>query len=256
MIEILFGSDTYGAKDVNIAMSRMLTAGVIMTKFSGGFAPIVPIGSATAGTVVNSASTLNEDACKVVPQYHNYQYIIRDGSVIMPSGTIIRFVGELTTILPTAKTYVYLSQSINGGAVTLKKTSEPPTEFDVPLALVEYDNIRDMRNPAYSRLQIPAWSGSTQTSTIAFDVNNTEEHYIELSNMNFSHCFMVNQRTKNDDGLPVPPVLLEYKYKFMGYRYLMAYYVRREGKRIYIKTKKSGFNTLYANNGDCNISIF
>ena len=254
MIEILFGSDTYGAKDVNIAMSRMLTAGVVMTKFDGG---IVPIGNATAGTVVNSASTLNEDACKVVSQGGpNYQYIIRNGSVIMPSGTIIRFAGELTTILPTAKTYVYLSQSINGGAVTLKKTSEPPTEFDVPLALIEYDSIRDMRNPAYSRLQIPAWSGLERSGTIQFDVNNAEEHYIELSNMNFSHCFMKNQRLKDDDSLSVPPVLLTHTYKLLGYRRLMAYYVKREGARIYIKTKKSGFNTGDANSADCKISIF
>ena len=259
MLTVFFGAENYGAKEVYLALSRFMTPSVIMTKFSG---ITIPIEDATAGTVVNSSSTLKEDACKIGPPYydpgrHVYEWYIENGICIMPSGAIYK-VSErffLTTPDVLYKKYIYLSQDINGGPIKFSIADTAPQKYDVPLAYIENNEVYDMRIPAYSRLQMPAWSKNTASRSLEFDVNIPEEKYIDMSYSNFSYCHMTSQGVF-DENMPIQPQRLTREYTLLGYRYIMAYYVRREGNRIYIKTEKSGHNAQPAGNGICDVVIF
>lgn len=255
MIKILFGSDNYGAKDANMSLGRLMSAGVCMTK---GTDTLINIESAKNGMTVNSVSTLNYNACKVASVVNGY--IIGKGVAVMPSGAVVVLKEQYSFNADKHVSYVYLTQDIADGGqpVKIAITETPPSMYDVPLARIDNGEITDMRIFSSAKTQIKltsyAWTGTYDFGRNNYDAEHAFNH--STSGLgSFSYCFLVNQCLVSSDDYYIEPVRLTQNYQLIGLRGYYKYYAKREGYYVIVQARRNTQQALVTD-GECKIFVY
>ena len=157
---------SYGADDINYALSRFTTQGVSLFKYTDGDNPLLSIEEAIASFIKPGVDSYNGNSCKVVAKSGNTGFEICPGTAFMPDGSFINIDArhDITDIVTRARggssntVAVYFYRNVVGNGIDIRASQNPAdaeSGKSVLLAEISGSNIiTDRRSYAKSKLCI------------------------------------------------------------------------------------------------------
>ncbi len=157
---------SYGADDINYALSRLTTQGVSLFKYTDGDNPLLSIEEALAAFTEPGVDSYNGNSCKVVANADATGFEICPGTAFMPDGSFISIdeKHDITDIVTQARAggtnsvTVYFYRNVAGNGIDIRSSQnaeDAEAEKSVILAEISgTDIITDKRSYARSKLCI------------------------------------------------------------------------------------------------------
>lgn len=157
---------SYGADDINYALSRLTTQGVSLFKYTDGDNPLLSIENAIASYTNPGVDSYNGNSCKVVLNSAATRFLISPGTAFMPDGSFISIDAQydITDIVTKASAgstnsvTVYFYRNVSGNTIDIRASqnaADADAKKSVVLAEISGSNvITDKRSYAKSKLCI------------------------------------------------------------------------------------------------------
>ena len=143
---------SYGADDINYALSRLTTQGVSLFKYTDGDNPLLSIENAIASYTNPGVDSYNGNSCKVVLNSAATRFLISPGTTFMPDGSFISIDAQydITDIVTKARAgstnsvTVYFYRNVSGNTIDIRASqnaADADAKKSVVLAEISGSNV-------------------------------------------------------------------------------------------------------------------
>ena len=214
---------SYGAEDINYALSRLTTQGVSLFQYSDGDNPLIALNDAVAAMASPGVEYYNTDACLLTYDSANSLFKILPGTAFMADGSFITIEDDAYNITDAVtnlrktedgKLYVYFYRNVpmNCIEIRVEATEIPTDENALPIGEILPNNkVFDLRKIARAKIAPAGGNIVTKFTYPSYEVRYTDtgSYRLRAEQANIfegaSYCYYANQvfklqRVSTTDG--------------------------------------------------------